>query len=173
VVGEFTGEAQHHDLARARIGTDPDLGVQPRLRSIAIARQHRDHTAGMLAAGEVGRFDGVLEDLLGVGSDDQRQHSPHRDRAAFFPKADDLLVDVVGSGLRQIDDHGRLQSLPMRRIISNAESGPQVPDSYGSGLPSSAQWSSTGSSISQEYSTSRLTGKSEGSPSSMSRINRS
>ena len=48
-----------------------------------------------------------------------------------------LMSLVVVAG--QVDDHGRLHSRPIRRIISKAEAGPQVPDSYGSGLPCVAQ----------------------------------
>ena len=43
-------------------------------------------------------------------------------------------------------------SRPVRRIISSADLGPHVPDSYGSGRPSAAQWSSTGSRFSNSAS---------------------
>ena len=74
-----------------------------------------------------------------VGCDDQGQHPAERDRAALFAQRDDLLVDDVGRGVGQVDDHGRLHSRPERRNISKAESGPQLPASYGSGLPCDAQ----------------------------------
>ena len=54
-----------------------------------------------------------------------------------------------------------------------ADGGPHVPDRYGSGFPWDAQFSRIGSSISQDNSTSALTGNNEGSPSRTSRISRS
>src|SRR4051812_33672087 len=105
MVGQFTFETQDHDLACARVGADADFGVESRIGGLAVARQHGDHPTGMLAAGEVRRFDGVFENLLGVWRDDERQDPAHRDRAALLAEADDLLVDVVGAGVGQIDDH--------------------------------------------------------------------
>ena len=139
MVGEFTKQAQHHDLAGAGVAPNPDLGVQPWFIRAAVTGQHGDHTAGMFPAGVVRCLDGVFKDFLGVRRDDERQHPAHRHRATLFAQPDDLLVDVVRRGARQVDDHGRLHSRPIRPIISNAEAGPQVPDSYGSGLPWSAQ----------------------------------
>ena len=51
--------------------------------------------------------------------------------------------------------------------------GPQVPLGYGSGFPWSAQYSTIGSRIRQDCSTSSCRGKSGGSPSSTSRMSRS
>ena len=41
---------------------------------------------------------------------------------------DQLAVERAGRGVRQIDDHGRLQTRPSRAIISVADSGPGVPE---------------------------------------------
>src|ERR1700712_1833630 len=71
------------------------------------------------------------------------------------------------------DHYGLRHSRPVRWSISNAESGPQLPASYGSGLPCDAQYSNAGSKIFQDNSTSWFTGNNEGSPSSTSSIKRS
>src|SRR5690606_38416557 len=73
----------------------------------------------------------------------------------------------------QVDDHGRRHVLPSRASISSAESGPHVPERYGSGLPLASQNSVTGSRICHESSTSSWRGNKGGSPSSTSRMSRS
>ena len=104
MVGQLTVQPQRDDLAGARVAADPQLRVQTRLGGASIAGHDHDHPARMLAAGEVGRLDGVLEQIVGVKRDHEREHPAQRDRAALFAKADDLLVDVVGRRVRrQID----------------------------------------------------------------------
>jgi len=47
--------------------------------------------------------------------------------------------DLARRRVGQVDDHGRLQARPSRASISWAESGPQPPDGYCSGLPCRSQ----------------------------------
>jgi len=49
-----------------------------------------------------------------VERDDEGEHPAQRDRATLFAQSEDLLVDVVGRRTRQVDNHGRLHSRPMR-----------------------------------------------------------
>ena len=67
--------------------------------------------------------------IVGVKRDHEGEHPAQCDCAALFAEAGDLLVDVVGRRARQVDNHGRLHSRPMRCSISSADAGPQVPDS--------------------------------------------
>ena len=55
--------------------------------------------------------------------------------AAALAQVDELAVDGGRRGARQVDDHGILQTRPSRAISAWADGGPQVPDSYCSGLP--------------------------------------
>src|SRR5699024_5516553 len=108
-----------------------------------------------------------------TGDDDERQHSAERDGTAGLAQFDELVVHLRRGGGRQVDDQGRLQDRPVRANIWSADDGPQVPALYCSGLPRSAQCSSTGSRIFQESSTSSFTGNNEGSPSNTSSRSRS
>ena len=55
-----------HDLARAGVTADPDLCVETRLARIPVAGDHHDDPARVLAAGVVGRLDGILEQVIGI-----------------------------------------------------------------------------------------------------------
>ena len=95
-----------------------------------VDRHHHDDPARVLVAGRDGGVDGVLAASSRVRDDHQRQHAAQRDRAALLAQRGDLLVDLVAwSCFGRSHDHGRRHSRPVRRNISNADSGPQVPDS--------------------------------------------
>ncbi|SLJ80889.1 Uncharacterised protein [Mycobacteroides abscessus subsp. abscessus] len=120
---------EHDDLASAGVVPHPDLSVQLRIGGLAVDGEYHDHPAWVLTAGGIGRLDGLLEDGFAVWRDDQGEDPGHRERATLFAQPVEFLVDRVGRGVLEIDDHGRLHSLPDRCNISNAESGPQPPDS--------------------------------------------
>ena len=54
------------DLARTGITADAQLRIQSRLGGVSIALDHHDHTARVFAAREVGRLDGVFQQVVGM-----------------------------------------------------------------------------------------------------------
>ncbi len=87
---------------RAAVAADPQLGVQMGVGSIGVPGHHHDHPAGMLVAGRVGRVDGFFEHRFAVRRDDQSQHSAQRHCAGLRAQFVELLVDLVGAGVRQL-----------------------------------------------------------------------
>ena len=81
---------------------------------------------------------------------------PDRRHARAVPGLDQRRGDRAGGGVGEVDDHGRLQVRPSRASISLAACGPQVPAGYCSGWPCAAQYSSIGSRIRQDSSTSSV-----------------
>jgi hypothetical protein len=59
----------------------------------------------VLPAREIGRFDGVFQQIVGVKRDHEGEHAAQRDRTALFAETGDLLVDVVGRRRGQVDNH--------------------------------------------------------------------
>jgi hypothetical protein len=67
------------------------------------------------------RVVGDLDRVVGadlVGDQDQAEYAPQSHRAAVVAQVDQFVVDRIGRGVGQIDDHGRLQVRPSRAIIS-------------------------------------------------------
>src|SRR6185312_9592527 len=166
---------QHDDLARAGIAAHADLGIQARRVTIALPfglRRDDDDAHRVLARSVVRGLDRLLF-VTERGRDDEGEHAAEGDFAALLANLDERLRDVAARGVRQVDDHGRLQFRPSRVRSSSADAGPQVPGRYCSGCPRVAQYSSIGSRIFQLSSTSWCRGNSGGSPSSTSRMSRS
>ena len=150
--GRRSVRAQHDDLARSGVAADADLRIE--LRVALDVRDEHDDTHGVLTRRVVGGLDRLLLQTVrrhdDVGEDAAQGHG-----AALFAHAHEGAGDLRDGGVGQIDDHGRLQTRPSRARSSSADGGPQEPGEYcSSGPPCWLQYSSTGSRIFQESSTS-------------------
>ncbi len=157
VVGHLAVHAQDDGLAGTGVGAHPEFGVEVGAGAVArgagVPLDDDQRARGVLVRGLLGRLDRVVGVLL-VRDDDHRQDHAHGRRADRAAALHQRLVDLACRGVGQVDLHGLRQLRPSRASISSASSGPQLPDAYCAGAPCVSQYSSMGSRIFQDSSTS-------------------